>query len=302
MMLPIGAQADVTVYGKIHNTINFHDPADGSDSTVDVGDSGSRIGFRASSDLGNGMTGHGHFEFNANSAKNGTGITRTRLGYVGLSGGFGTINIGQQSTAFSKLGGIMDPTFYVGPVGGAGDFRSANTIQYSNAVGPLSLAVDVRLNDTAAEDAENWSGDGTGLGLQVAATENLTLTAAFNTEEKTTGLEETIIGAAANVSFGNLWGSIGWTNQENLDASGATTSDTDYLAAYFGADFTDSTRGMVGFSQSDDDTNEPSKIMAGVYHELGGGLSLLYEGAAHDMDAANMDDDVQHIIGLQINF
>ena len=330
VMLPIWAQADeqptleervmtleqrnsdVVLYGKVHNVLVFNDPADkADDSTTDVADNASRFGFKVNSDLGNGMSGIGRFEFQVDSDSNGTGTQKTRLGYVGISGGFGTVTIGQQGTAFAlEVSGNMDPTNYVGNVGGSGDFRAPNTIQYSNAVGPLALAVDIRASDSAETPPgvkdDNWNGDGAGLGLKVAATDNITLGGAFNTNETPDGVEETYLGASANVSFGNLWGSLGWTSQETESAAGATTGDNEYLAAYFGAQFTDSTRGFIGYSQAEDNHDqmgaEPSQIMAGVYHELGGGVQLWYEGAAKDTDVATQDDDVTHVIGLQINF
>ena len=307
-MIPLGAQAEATIYGKVHNMVVFNDPANkADDSTTDVKDNASRFGFKVNSDLGNGMSGIGRFEFQVDSDSNGSGTQKTRLGFVGLSGGFGTVTIGQQGTAFAlEVSGNMDPTNWVGNVGGSGDFRAPNTIQYSNAVGPLALAVDIRASDDEDEADDNWNGDGAGLGLRVAATDNITLGGAFNTNEETDGTEETYLGASANVSFGNLWGSLGWTTQEEENAAGATTKDNEFMAAYFGAQFTDSTRGFIGYSQKEDNHTqnaaEPSQIMVGVYHQLGGGMQLWYEGAAKDTDVATQDDDVTHVIGLQINF
>jgi len=298
--------AELVVYGKVHNVLASNDPAEPSDdTTTDVEDLASRFGFKASSDLGNGLTGFGRFEFQVDSDSNGTGTQKTRLGFVGVAGGFGAVSIGQQGTAFAlEVSGRMDPTNYVGPVGGAGDFRAPNTIQYSNTVGPLSLAVDVRASDNKKEDGDMWNGDGAGLGLKVAATENITLGAAFNTNEATDGEEETYLGASVGVEFNSLFGSLAWTGQEVESAAGATTKDAEYIAGYFGAHFNDSTKGMIGYSQSEDDHAgpEPSKVMAGVYHSLGGGLQVWYEGASKDVDKANMDDDITHVVGLQINF
>jgi len=88
------------------------------------------------------------------------------------------------------------------------------------------------------------------------------------------------------------------------DDGGKTTADAEYIAGDFGAHFNDSNRGMSGYSQSEDDQTgpAPSKVMAGVYHNLGGGLQVWYEGASKDVDKTNMDDDVTHVVGLQINF
>ena len=62
LMAPVAAQADVTLYGRIHNGIAFVD-TDGADSTTDLNSGGSRFGIKASSDLGNGLTASAHYEF-----------------------------------------------------------------------------------------------------------------------------------------------------------------------------------------------------------------------------------------------
>ena len=305
---------DVVLYGKIHNRIAFDDPANpASDSTTDVESSGSRIGIRAQSALGNGLTAHGHYEFNI-VTDTGTDNTFTRQGYVGLSGGFGKVTVGQQSTAFYNMtGGTMDPTNFVGPVGGSGEARSANTIKYSNAIGPLALEVDLRTNDQDSK-VGGWKGDGAGAGVKIAVTDGVTLGAAFNVEDQTDNMNEdadgvkalgdesTYSGVSAKVAFGNLWGSVGWTNEEVETAAGAAKSDTDYIAAYFGASFNESTSGFIGYSNSDDGTKEPSKIMVNVVHNLGGGLSVSYEGASEDTDTAGEDNHIEHVFGIEYNF
>ncbi len=314
---------DVVLYGKIHNRIAFDDPADkAKESTTDFETSGSRIGIRAMSALGNGMTALGHYEFAIVTDK-GTDDTFTRQGYVGLAGGFGKVTLGNQSTAFYNMhGGTLDPTNFVGPVGGAGQARSANTVKYSNAVGPLALEVDVRINGKGEKDTAKgiWRGPGAGVGLKVAAAEGITLGAAFNTEDHTyvdsetgkemDGEELTHIGVSAQVALGQFFGQIGWTNEDIETATGKAKSDTDYLAAYFGAHFNDSIKGMIGYSQSEDSVvktagqsnSEPSKLMVGLYYSMGGGLSLSYEGASMDTDKPGEDNNIKHVVGLEYNF
>ena len=312
---------DVVLYGKIHNRIAFDDPADkAKESTTDFETSGSRIGIRAMSALGNGMTALGHYEFAIVTDK-GTDDTNTRQGYVGLAGGFGKVTLGNQSTAFYSMhGGTLDPTNFVGPVGGDGQARSANTIKYSNAVGPLALEVDLRVNGKGEQNDKIWRGPGAGIGLKFAAPGGITLGAAFNTEDHTyvdsttgkevDGNEHTHIGLSAQIALGQFFGQIGWTNEDTEDAAGKATNDIDYIAAYFGAHFNDSIKGMIGYSQSEDgivqtagqNNPEPSKLMVGLYYSMGGGLSLSYEGASMDTDKPGEDNNIKHVVGLEYNF
>ena len=174
VVIPVTASAEVTVYGRIDNGIQVAD--DGTNSTTDMVTGGSRFGFKASSDLGNGLTASGRYEFGTTTdeKKDAAGLN-LRLGVVSLSGSFGSISLGNQwSSFFNTVGTHIDPTRYHGGAGtGILPYRTANTIKYANSVGPLSLELDLRTDDAG-------SGDGAGLGISVAVNDNLTLAAAFD--------------------------------------------------------------------------------------------------------------------------
>ena len=166
VMLPVGAQAEMTVYGRINNALVLEDTGDaGSDSTTDISGVASRFGVKASSDLGNGLTAHGRYEFGTTTDNGSGGITSTRIATAGISGGFGRVDVGNQWSAFYNTVGVdIDPTYSIGPVGGT-PYRSPNTVKYSNSVGPLTLEADLRLDDTNLETG-NLSGNGGGIGVQ----------------------------------------------------------------------------------------------------------------------------------------
>ena len=91
LMAPVAAQADVTVYGRVHQGIQIVNPAMG-DSTTDFVGIGSRFGIKASSDLGNGLSASARYEFGVISDqdknKDKVSIDKTRIATVGLSGPF----------------------------------------------------------------------------------------------------------------------------------------------------------------------------------------------------------------------
>ena len=62
LMAPVAAQAEATVYGRVHQGIAFVNN-DEADSTTDFINVGSRFGIKGSSDLGNGLTASAHYEF-----------------------------------------------------------------------------------------------------------------------------------------------------------------------------------------------------------------------------------------------
>ena len=324
LMAPVAAQAeaDVTVYGRIHQGIKLVNPEVGDSTTNFVG-IGSRFGIKASSDVGNGMTASAQYEFQVDSdvAKNSedNAVKQTRVAKVGISGGFGSVDLGHQWGAYYNLVGVhLDPTF---SVGGAkyyladGPLRTANTIKYSNSFGPVSLELDVRLDETDNEGkpgdidpatgipkligdgTPDEGGDGHAVAVSVAVNDNITLAAGV--DNTTDG--NSITGGAVQVSLGNYWASIA---QHSVDpeGEGAEPSTTQlWVGGSFG-----NTSAMVGTGQGDKDMGdvtggEPSDVTLGVYHSLGGGLGLIYEGHKLDSDGAGKDATT-HLFGVRLDF
>ncbi len=331
LMAPVAAQADVTVYGRIHQGIKLVNPEVG-DSTTDFVSVGSRFGIKASSDVGNGMTASAQYEFKtvsdtANGAGNNevtraddgslwekdtSGITN-RIAKIGLSGPFGSVDLGQQWSAwYNKVGVHVDPTFAVGGAHHIGPFRTANTIKYSNSFGPVSLELDVRLDETdkkgaagdkiadgeqAGDGKPDEGGNGHALGVSFAANDNITLAAGIdNTKDG-----DSLTGLAIKVSLGNYWASIANQSKDPDDDSAAEPSTTQFWA---GGSF-GNTSAMIGTGRRDNDGsgpgNEPSDITVGVYHNVGGGFKLLYEGHSTDSDGKGTDTTT-HLFGVRLDF
>ena len=327
-MVPIGAQADVTVYGRINNVIEFKDPGGNADTTTDISGIGSRFGVKASSDLGNGLMAHGHYEFGTTTDKKADGIASTRIATVGMSGGFGKVTVGNQGNAF--YGNVhVDNSLWEGGIGAFPGSRSSNTIKYSNAMGPLSLDVDLRLNGSQEEGTEGLAGDGGGVGLQVDLTDNIALGFAFDTEDKSdnmkyeyeamkaatataaavpavTGMgpESDWIGVSAMATLGQFWGSLAWANNEVTSTVTGQSSDTDYAQLWAGLSLTDSTSALIGYGQSESEGSDskPSAVTVGLSHNFGGGLRLWYEGQANDPDEIKKETDAIHRFGFRYDF
>ena len=228
VMLPLGAQAEseLTVYGHVHNALvskSYETPT--KDSTVDVDSLGSRFGFKANSDLGNGLVGHAQLEIQV-AADQSTGNNITRLGFVGLSGGFGKVTIGSQGAAF-KGSLHMDQSIWEGGIDGTTGARHSNTIKYANSVGPLSLQVDLKANDSDTK-IQGPEGNGGAIGLQASLTDNIEVGFAAEMNEHESK-DNDGFGVSGN---GNRWDSsgvlwVGWNN-ETTDANGKTDKDIDY--------------------------------------------------------------------------
>jgi len=327
--VPVGAQADVTVYGRINNVVEFNDPGGNADTTADVTGLGSRLGIRADSDIGNGLMAHGHYEFGTSSDKKADGITQTRIATVGMSGGFGKVTVGSQGNAF--YGNVhVDQSLWYGGIGAFPGSRSSNTIKYSNSVGPVSLQADLRLNgkQEATSGTDSLAGDGGGIGLQAAVTDNFTLGFAYDTEDKSDkvfaagdaeivgtaakpaaysagdkGPESDWIGVSGNVVLGQFWGSLAWANNEVTNTNTNAKAETDYTQLWAGMSITDSTSALLGYGQkeSEGSSAKPSVVTVGLSHNFGGGLRLWYEGNGIDNDDASANPAV-HYVGLRYDF
>ena len=194
IMAPVASQADVTVYARINNAIDLNNVKKDEDATTDISSVSSRFGIKGSGDIGNGLTAHGQYEFDVKtdreeaSAGQG-GVVDVRVASVGLSGPFGRIDVGNQWSAyFNTFGTLVSPTYTLGyylySSVGSGVYRTSNTIKYSNTFGPVTAQLDVRLNESkeGGDVAETLRGDGIGLGLSFAVTENITIAASFDSE------------------------------------------------------------------------------------------------------------------------
>lgn len=126
------AQSNVNVFGVVDNNIGWGKGSLSSQKRVGTGGYlGSRLGFRGSEDLGNGLKAVFLMEHGFNS-NNGTATTVfwNRQTYVGLTGGFGELLLGRQYT----------PTFLVhatydafGPQGVAAQQVLLGSIQATQA-------------------------------------------------------------------------------------------------------------------------------------------------------------------------
>ncbi len=119
------AQSDVTVYGLLDAGVSYSDalPA-GSKTTLSSGmESGSRLGFKGSEELGSGLKALFVLEqgIRLQDGESGQGgKTFGRQAYVGLTGDFGAFKLGRQYSPLNGAHGVVDPFEH----GLAGDFSN----------------------------------------------------------------------------------------------------------------------------------------------------------------------------------
>ena len=329
VVAPVAAYGEVTVYGRIANAIDLNDlsAAPGADGATHLNGVGSRFGIKYSQDMGNGLTASGKYEFGVatdrenHTVKDAGGTQDVRVASVGISGAFGSIDVGNLwSSYFDTFGSLVSPTYSLGyylysSVGKA-PFRASNTIKYSNSFGPLYLELDVRLNDGAnnnqkVEDSgvgEKIRGDGVGLGLSWAVVDGLTIAVASDSEDGAEGTggaadgpDTDRLGIGIKYSVGGYWISAGTQSYEVDDGA-----EVDTTIVYIGGNFSESTNWLVGLSEADDGndvtgTDDSSQTTWGVYHNLGGGLKLFYEATSLDSENKGWDGS-RHLLGMRVDF
>ena len=291
-----GGHEGVTVYGRINNAISIAD--DGANKATDLTGVASRFGIRGNADIGNGLSAFGRYEFATNPDREEPNPADLRLGFVGISGGFGSVSLGNQWSAFyNHFGTIVSPTYTLG-AGSVTPFRASNTIKYSNSFGPVSLEIDVRLNESneGNDIAEGLNGDGHGIGLTISPTDHFSIGIAADSEENGPGMPDTDrVGVGVVFSLGGFGMHVG----VQQDEEGAAETDTAnaFLSYGFGA-----TSVMVGFGNSEPSGGgaDTDTTFLGLYHNLGDGLRLWAEHRNQDTGAGA--DTTNTLLGMRIDF
>ena len=174
------AQSNVTMYGMLDASIGVEKtgvPGTDSRTVVSSGtQSASRLGFRGTEDLGNGLKAL----FNIEAAINGdTGTTSStffgRRAVVGLQGDFGTLTVGREYGPSASVAGasdILGQGFYGSNLAAFEDNsrltrRLSNSVNYkSNAVSGFTLGAAYGAGENNVDNQP--SGDIVGLSLEYA--------------------------------------------------------------------------------------------------------------------------------------
>lgn len=131
------AQSSISVYGLLDAGISRETGgADGSITKLATGvQSGNRLGFKGSEDLGAGLKANFQIEsgFDLDTGTSRQGALFGRQAYVGLSGNFGAVNLGRQHDPIFVALDSIDP-FGTGLTGATTNLMSPGNVRTNNAV------------------------------------------------------------------------------------------------------------------------------------------------------------------------
>jgi predicted porin len=172
------AQSSVTLYGVVDMGYNTDKKSTGTTvnaKTAGIGaiQSGSRLGFKGTEDLGGGLKANFTVEMGIDPTEarldSATSGLANRQSFIGLEGGFGVVNIGRQYTLIHGVQGAMDPN---------GNATAAGWL--------AGLTNSVRADDMVAYTTPSFSGFTATLGMGLAGSETSTAAGATKAGDVTT--------------------------------------------------------------------------------------------------------------------
>jgi len=246
------AQADVTVYGRAHVSLDKLDDGastGGTDGTY-VSSNSSRIGFKGDEDLGGGLKAVWQVESLVRlDGSTGAGLSQSngaqwasRNSFVGVAGGFGTAVLGRHDTPFKLIGRAVD--FFRSQVG-----DNRNIISIGSGA-----TWDLRPNNVVAYISPSLGG--------------VTVIAARVPDEGGANTDATSISAQA--SFGSLWVGVAMENH----GAGITGEPKDEEGQRLGVKWSAGDLTVAGLIQRTDknagiDANKRSSEGVGVSYKFG---------------------------------
>lgn len=143
---PLAAQAEVSIYGVAHVSVDSLDNDDDVDGLF-VSSNSSRIGFKGSEDIGGGLKGIWQVEQTVNLDEGG-GNLATRNSFLGLAGGWGAVLAGRHDTPMKLVGRKVD--LFGDTIGDSRNIIGASDVSV--------VGFDARPNNVIAYASPNMNG------------------------------------------------------------------------------------------------------------------------------------------------
>ena len=226
-------------------------------------------------------TDHGHAKVDKNSAGG-------RLSYVDLSGGFGSIRLGQiWSASANHYYFKIDPS-HVNGKGGGSSFRNPNSVSYSSSAGDVSFQID-KVTGDKKERIEFGATAALGpVGVGVGHWKS----GVKDDESSFTGVALTA--GAAGVSL-----TVGLGSSDDEFGMGSDTSILHLAGAVGDSGITYG----VQITNSDAANGQGDQNLIALTSSLGSGASLIFEYADPDgVDAGGVDLESIALMGLRVDF
>ena len=306
LSVPSVVFAEASWYGSLRGAIGSN-----ADGQTGIADGSSRFGVKGSSEVSEGLTAIYNFEHSFGPTGNlvdGGG----RHHYVGLSGGFGTLTIGQSNSASSNnIAVITDNAYFLGA--GSGVTSRTAGVKYSVSVENISIQADVVMNqgdglsqtpvDAAAAVKEDKNVDQVEIGASMGLGENGKIAFAHISHDSNLKTKKSQNYVAGQYTIGGMTGYLGLSQTKSSDDTLVGTEVADSLPGLDRADDM-----LLKYKRS---TKRVSGTYAGIRGSVGDtGLSYVFQvvklktkstnaGTPYAPETGSGDDLVAAVPGIQ---
>ncbi|MFP8967579.1 porin [Pokkaliibacter sp. CJK22405] len=298
-ILPVVANADATLYGRLHFRVNFDDGKDAS-----INNAGHRLGVKGESELDSGLTAFYQLETEYHNDRDGQSSATSgaadanlavRHANAGVKGDFGKVTIGRFENPMYRtiVGDVFERTSaaFTQTQERIGSALSYETPSFAglNAYATVVAAGEGDSSDYKDVDAYsaglNYENNGFYAGIGYWQAE-------FTEDQTNHDKQDLSVGVSYN--FNNIYVAGNYEhNEESLTDDGGIDV-WDVAASYT----IDKTRFGINYSEADPDQgSKMTRGMVGVYHDLGGGADV-YAEYANVNGAAEDGNDAWGIDGL----
>ena len=287
---PMAAQAEGSVYASARVGLENVDTAGTSD--VRMRSFGSRFGARGETDLGNGMSGFGRYEWDVDFASNNLSTNddiSLRHRYVGVKGDFGSVTIGQTYHTFYNhvVGPLDNPWWASGYAMVNYRGRTDGAVTYAGSAGAIDFGVTGYFLWDTEEELPDQIEAAVSFGVGDLGTVGVALqNTASDTAQGSAGNDEDIIAVTWHgIALGDATMGIGFMNQDNDDSIMFDLGIGNI---------------RVHFETLADDSADadPTMVMLGYTQSLGRNTTAWYEIVSYDADSGDSDDDVTVLRGV----
>ncbi|MCP4389748.1 MAG: porin [Gammaproteobacteria bacterium] len=298
---PMAAQADIYASARV----GVENVDTGGVSDLRMRSFGSRFGAKSETDLGNGMTGFGRFEWDVDFKDHNEDVNTAdadgddvdlRHRYVGIKGDFGSITIGQTYHTFYNhvVGPLDNPWWASGYAMVNYNGRQDGAVTYAGGTGAMTFGASLFFLREAEEDKPDEIELGASFGIGDMTLGVALQNVASDRAHGSAGTDDDIIGVAlSGISFGSV--SMGFGYQQQHDDSSILADlgiGNAYVHVELGSFDASSTASFSG------DDEDHTLVTVGYTQSLGRKTTAWYEVVSYDADSGNSDDDATILRGV----
>lgn len=290
--MPGVAVADSSVYASLRQSLVYTDTGATTGDTDDTSlvDQGSRVGLQGSQEF-DGYRGFGRVEFGFDGNEQNSSPV-VRLGYVGISGDFGTISVGSQWSAWDTYVGDEDTNFVTEGDWQNGTGRNGDTLKYAGRLGDISIEADVVFvgRDGAANRGLL---DELQLALGYSVGSFTLQGALIERDGGATGYlgGGSLMGARLSYDAGPLGLSLAVAQDDTNFAGAEETLGVKVKASYINGPNT--ILAVVSSSDNQIAANAPIAVALGYQHDLSNRSRVSLELSSVDPDIAGLDSSIE---------